>query len=159
MYFWRMKKLLFFSLLLAFTVGCGWDSSHGPNASNTNVSPKDKVDLTQFYEFYTLFHQDSLYQLSRINFPLEGEPSQQMNIPEGDKFYWQQEDWVMHKPVDFETSAFKRKITPLNDELVVEYIVHSKLGFGMMRRFAKLGNDWYLIYYAGMQPMIDAPNG
>ena len=34
--------------------------------------------------------------------------------------------------------------------MVVEYIVHKNGKFGMERRFAKFGDEWNLIYYAGL---------
>jgi hypothetical protein len=33
---------------------------------------------------------------------------------------------------------------------MVERIVHQSGEYGMMRRFARLGGQWYLIYYAGL---------
>lgn len=154
-----MKKFGFvFSVLCLLLIwSCGNSGSDGPNSGNTNVAPGDKVDLTEFYEFYNFFHSDTAYQVAHINFPLEGKPSQEMGLSQEEKFYWQREDWAFHKPIDFQTSPYKRKITPITDELVVEYIVHGKLGFGMIRRFAKLGNQWFLIYYEGMKPLVDAP--
>jgi len=142
--------------LLFLLAGCKNNSS-GPTTENTNVSPTEKVDLAEFYKFYNQFHVDTFYQINHVIFPLEGEPSQKnaADWEEGEKFYWQKENWAYHQPVDFETSEFKRKITPINDELVVEYILHSKMAFGMVRRFAKISDEWYLIYYAGMRPLTN----
>ena len=66
-----------------------------------------------------------------------------------DNFYWQQEDWVLHQPVDYETSGFNREIIPITETLIMEKIHHKQHRYGLERRFAK-GADgkWELIYYA-----------
>jgi hypothetical protein len=144
-----MKNLLLILSLFCFILACG--NSNGPTAENTNVSPTDKQDMTDFYAFYNKFHSDTAYQMAHISFPLEGKPTQGADLVAGEKFYWQREDWAPHRPIDFETSPFERRIIPLGNDLVLEYIAHKKMNAGMMRRFAKLGDEWYLIYYEGMK--------
>ena len=109
-----------------------------------------------FVDFYEKFHRDSAFQMSHIVFPLQGLPSEvdSLTLAEG-RFYWQQEDWIMHRPLDAGDQDFQRIFTPLNRDLIVEKIVHKTTGFGMMRRWARMGEEWYLIYYAGMNRLAD----
>ena len=151
-----MKNILLLLLTTIVLMGCQNKSTNNSTEDSGDLPQNDKIDLAQFYEFYNLFHADTAFQIAHITFPLEGKPSEDMEYAGTEKFYWQAENWIFHKAIDFETSQFKRKITPINDELVVEYIVHDKLGFGMIRRFAKLGDQWFLIYYEGMKPLVDA---
>ena len=107
--------------------------------------------MTDFFNFYQSFHMDSAYQMDHIIFPLQGLPADADSLTIAhNNFTWEQETWRLHYPIDFETSDFTRQITPLSDDIVVELIVHRSGQAGMMRRFAKMGDDWYLIYFADM---------
>lgn len=150
----KIAAFIFSVLLMIWSCSNAKSDTTSPNAINTNIAPDSQIDLTEFYEFYNRFHSDTAYQMAHISFPLAGKPTQGIPLPEGEKFYWQAENWQPHRPIDFETSPFNRRILPFGDDLVVEYIVHEKMGFGMMRRFAKLGNEWYLIYYEGMEAVF-----
>lgn len=112
---------------------------------------EEEVDLNEFYNFYQSFHIDSAYQMDHIIFPLQGLPSNADSITIArNNFHWEREDWILHQPVDFETSEFRREILPLSEEIVLEKIVHRSGQTGMLRRFAKIGDDWYLIYFADL---------
>lgn len=148
-----MKNFLLLLSISFLLFACGNSNSNGPTAENTNVSPSDAEDLAEFYQFYNLFHTDTAYQMAHISFPLAGKPTQGTELQPGEKFFWQRANWNYHRPVDFETSEFKRRIVPFDEELVEEYIYHKKMGFGMKRRFAKLGDEWFLIYYEGMKAL------
>lgn len=115
----------------------------------------DDIDLRDFYAFYKQFHNDSLFQIEHIVFPLEGLPNKadSLTIARGN-FRWQKEDWIMHRPVDYEMSDFRRQLIPLSEELVTERIVHESGQYGMIRRFSKIAGDWYLIYYAGVNQLV-----
>ena len=116
-----------------------------------NVNTRPGIDMTDFFNFYQSFHMDSAYQMDHIIFPLQGLPADADSLTIAqNNFTWEQETWRLHYPIDFETSDFTRQITPLSDDIVVELIVHRSGQAGMMRRFAKMGDDWYLIYFADM---------
>ncbi|HFA48666.1 MAG TPA: hypothetical protein ENJ95_06545 [Bacteroidetes bacterium] len=104
-----------------------------------------------FPAFYQRFHSDSLYQINHIIFPLQGIPNNaDRSALTDDTFRWKKEDWQMMHPIDFQMSEYQRILTPLTDQMVVEHIVHKNGQYGMLRRFAIIGDDWHLIYYAGM---------
>ncbi len=139
-------RLLFLLFLAASIFSC------------RNESPTDKESINipmkgieDFETFYHQFHADSLYQLEHIIFPMEGLPSDADSVTiVDDNFRWQKENWVMHRAFDSSGGDFKQEFTPINEMLIIERITHVSGGYGMVRRFAKLGDDWYLIYYAGM---------
>lgn len=122
--------------------------SNSPQATPTevmaNALPED------FPAFLDRFATDSLFQMSRISFPLAGLPAYADSIIiASNSFRYHAEDWVLHKP--FNTSLeFKQEYEVAGDALVIENIVNSNAGFGMQRRFARLNGDWHLIYYAGI---------
>lgn len=107
--------------------------------------PKD------FNSFYQKFHQDSLYQIAHITFPLEGIPLQadSSTIVSGN-YRFQQEDWIIHKDFDTNLGEFHKNISEITKGLIIEQITHDNGQFGMQRRFAKIGEEWNLIYYSAM---------
>lgn len=146
-----MKYLTVF-LLLAF-VAC----------KNSQTTPAGTADSTTeadalpegFAEFYQQFHSDSLFQVEHIVFPLEGLPNNADSATVAAKtFRWTPETWRMQRQVDFQVSEYKREIVPLTESIVMERIVHSNGQFGMVRRFAIVGGDWHLIYYAGVNRLM-----
>jgi hypothetical protein len=141
-----MRRYLLLLLALPFFQAC--QSGESPQQQ---TPPAADTDLSDFYAFYQSFHLDSTFQMEHIIFPLQGLPSNadSLTIARND-FYWQAEDWKPHRPVDFETSEYKREITPLSEDIVVEKIIHRSGQTGMMRRFVRMGDDWYLIYFADL---------
>jgi len=115
------------------------------------VMPHSSDIPDDFLEFYRKFHQDEAYQLEHIIFPLKGLPQSADSVTiAADNFFWQQEDWVHHKSYDYETGDFSRKFIRYTDELITEQIRHRQAGVGLVRRYARMGDDWFLIYYAAL---------
>lgn len=107
-----------------------------------------------FEEFYQKFHEDSLYQIKHILFPLSGLPDNAYNKNmDPDTFRWQKNDWVMHHPYKEGETVFERQFNPVTNDLVEEVFRSKDQGFAMVRRFARSGGEWHLIYYAGMNPV------
>jgi len=104
-----------------------------------------------FLAFYQRFHDDSLFQLEHVIFPLQGIPAEadSATIVDG-RFRWEKEGWVMHHPIEDAGTQFARNFKKITDDLVIENISVAQGQYGMQRRFSKSGDDWYLIYYAGM---------
>jgi Domain of unknown function (DUF4348) len=126
------------------------------NADGIIVEPQQSLETDEglpadFLSFYQRFHDDSLYQLEHVTFPLQGIPSDadSATIVDG-KFRWQKEGWVMHHPIEDAEIQFSRSFKKISDEMVVENIKVAAGQYGMQRRFSKLGDDWYLIYYAAV---------
>jgi len=96
-----------------------------------------------FGAFYERFHQDSAYQMEHIVFPLEGTDG---NTSAAETFRWQKEDWALHRPVD--TTNFQQTFEPVDEKMVIEYLVHESGRYSIERRFSKMQDEWKLIYYA-----------
>lgn len=143
-----LKTISIVALLALLLSGCGQGEQSTELAA---ANGEETIDLSDFYRFYQEFHRDSLYQIEHIIFPLEGLPQEvdSLTLSRGD-FRWERETWTMHRPFDFQTSEFQRELIPMSESLVVERIVHQSGQFGMVRRFARIGDDWYLIYYAAL---------
>jgi hypothetical protein len=147
-----MQKVVVFPILLcAFLISCDRKGGNGAVSAGTeDVAAQLPAGFAAFYE---KFHQDSLYQLAHISWPLSGETSLDVDslttrrVPTN----WQKEQWRMHRPVDFSTGDFKRSFIPMGEAIVVEKIRYINAGFGLERRFTRRRDgEWELIYYADM---------
>ncbi len=144
-------SLLVFTLLaISFFSLLSCNNSKKDVASSENAPPLPP----DFMTFYQSFHVDSSFQMQHIVFPLQGYPdyADSLTLAEG-SYRWLPENWTMQRSIDFEMSEFKRHFETVNEQMVVERIVHQNGTFGMVRRFAKVAGEWHLIYYAGMNKL------
>lgn len=97
-----------------------------------------------FEEFNRQFHSDSIFQLSRINFPIEGK------LIEGfDKQNWTSKNWELMKiPVSEKSSLrnYKHSVRKTEDFVIEKFWIDNS-GFHFERRFKKIDGKWFLIYY------------
>ena len=121
------------------------------NQNGSNVKEQLPAEYQGFADFYERFHQDSLYQMEHIIFPLEGLPREadSILIAEG-AFRWQKDSWRMQRGFNLQSSSFEQQLIPVSEDLIIEKINHKSGDLGIQRRFARFGEDWYLIYYADL---------
>lgn len=137
-----IRSILLFASVILLLAGC---------------EKEDKV-MKDFQVFYDAFHQDTSFQMEHIIFPLEGIPAGADSIiASKEKYFWQKEDWVCHKPYDFENGEFSHQFIRYSDDLIAERIEHNTGSYGMLRRFAKYDDEWYLIYYAASNRLKPKP--
>lgn len=143
-----MKFIDLFPVLLLVLAACR------PATSGAEEAVALPGDLPAgFLDFYERFMTDSLYQMEHILFPLQGLPDRADSaIVAGNSFRWRQEDWNMHHPIERST-GFSIDLKPVTDTYILELIVHHSGQYGMERRWAHMGDGWYLIYYAGLNPL------
>ncbi len=118
---------------------------------------EDEV-MKKFKAFYEKFHQDTAFQMEHIVFPLEGIPAGGDSLMlAGEKYYWERKDWVPHRPFDFENTELTQEFIQYSDDMIAEQIVHNSGAYGMLRRFAKFDDEWYLIYYIAANRLKPKP--
>lgn len=120
---------------------------------NTELSNTEEERLpADFESFYIKFHDDSLYQIEHVLFPLRGLPTNadSATVMSGN-FQWQKKAWKMHQPFNSAKGAYTRDFLNLGDVITEE--IYTKDGFGMQRRFMKTDDEWFLIYYSAMNKM------
>lgn len=147
------NALLILAIFISFTA-C--NSIEKPQES---VNEEYMVDLPgDFAVFYKTFHEDSLFQMRRIMWPLQGLPSSDIgeNIVNG-KYYHSKENWLMHRRMTKDT-GFSGSMKFLGENLIEETLIDGNGQFGMQRRFSKLGEDWYMIYYSGLNHIAQEIN-
>ncbi len=135
-----MKNLL---ILCISTLILGYSCTNRSTSERQNGMPKD------FTEFYQRFHQDSVYQMEHISFPLDGVPgiSFRGEVPQNYKF--QAADWKMHRAFE-DSLIYYRSLEQVANDIIEEEIGLDESGLMIYRRFVKLGSEWYLAYY--MEP-------
>jgi len=143
----------FFPLMLsgaALFLACKNQPKEAGQATQTTVQlPQD------FLAFYEKFHQDSLYQMEHITWPLQGDTDEQVDSVHYQKknALWQPDDWHIQK-MDFNRNDYIIEYQMLGDVLIIERIRPKTANFGLERRFAKQGGgEWALIYYSDLQEL------
>ena len=144
------SALLFLSLSLA-------NCKKAVPAEQPNESEQEVVIDTlpdDFVEFFKRFHEDTAYQLDHIIFPLEGLPGalEKTDTVATQRFYWQRNEWVLHNPFTDPSGQFDHWYEVLDDRIIEHWVQLKGTTMVIQRRFAKLDDGWYLIYYAGMRP-------
>ena len=138
-----MRKTLTFSALI-LTFGLLMTSCQTDKPGSASVPQMEGLSA-DFEAFYELFHGDSSFQMEHIAWPLSGNLRLDSNGQSTD-ITWTEHDWLMHKPLEL-GEEFVREIEASQDDLVIERVKSRAGAYIIERRFAKLGNTWYLIYY------------
>ncbi len=120
---------------------------------NVTSAPANDVASTielpdDFIEFYKQFHQDSLYQISHIVFPLPG--TIQDTTGRDSTITWLAENWIYHNAVSPD-DLWSVDFTIPVEGVIIEFIHTKEGGYWMERRFAKMRDEWNLIYYQGLR--------
>ena len=137
-----MKKILFLPMFLIVFTFC---KNNDPKIINeaSLALPED------FISFYDKFHQDSLFQIEHCIFPMEGLPDQMDSTVDHQAFRWTKDIWRMHHLIN-DSFGLTKSYTMLGDNMITERMLNEKQGIGIERRFARMNNDWNLIYYVGL---------
>jgi hypothetical protein len=107
---------------------------------------KNSGDVEDFERFYTKFHEDSVFQKTRVDFPLSGETSflsstgMQMKL-------WYEEEWVPHQSFDaMDTLGYEQNMISV-DTMVVD-VIYDGRALGITRYFSLKDGKWYLTFYS-----------
>jgi len=131
---------------------------------NTLQSLTKSTHSENFEEFSIKFYTDSLFQLSRINFPLKGlyniEVPETPKNPIGDSIItsWKKNDWNLLKndyfknnesKVVIENNTYLRKIKKSSKTVIIKTYIENS-GFSVTEKFALKKDKWYLIYFSSL---------
>lgn len=147
----------FLSVLLAVCFAC---NNQAPNAGNTptqvdqtSVLPATEPLPEGFLAFYEKFHADSLYQMTHINWPLQGDKSVAVDSStfQLQEVHWEAKNWRMHH-AGFNPNDYRVERQTIGDVMVVERVMAKAVNYGLERRFAKQPDgEWALIFYSDMR--------
>lgn len=148
-----MQKNIVLLFILIFAVGC------------TTQLKLSKTDTKKnFTEFSGRFYTDSMFQISRINFPLKG--SHNINVPirgkniMGDSVIagWEKKDWRMLTNIYFKNNEGKVVIgnttylrkTQIDKGIAVVRTYIGNSGFEVIEKYALLKGKWYLVFFSNL---------
>jgi hypothetical protein len=112
-----------------------------PIKDSTNEALKTESLIEDFNTFYNRFHADSLFQMSRIKFPLQG-----LRVDGSEETQWSKNNWglLTTKIYDVDTTeyrvSYKRTINDFTEKVWIE-----NSGFWSEYKFKLIDNKWYLV--------------
>jgi len=138
-FFWT--NLVLASLFLAAAVVISMSSCKSVR-NNRTKDIYTKSSFENFDEFYNRFHTDSLFQMARIKFPLEGKKTDW----EGEN-KWSEKNWVTLKTriYDIDTSKFKTDYKKTDDAFIEIFWLEDS-GYSSEYKFNLIRKKWYLVY-------------
>ena len=152
----KLRGCFVYSAILLYSLSFTNCKKAVTNVEKQAVESEAVIDTLpdDFVTFFERFHTDSAFQLEHIIFPLEGLPG---SIEETDtiatqRYFWQRQDWVKHNPFTDPAHQFEHWYEVLDTRLIEHWVQLKGTKMVIQRRFAKLDDGWYLIYYAGMRP-------
>lgn len=110
-----------------------------------SVAKYIKKELPEsFDEFNKRFHSDSLFQVSRVDFPIEGK-----HVAGFEQYNWTRKNWqFLAIPVAEKTEIGEYQHSLVKtDTLITERFWIDNSGFEVERQFKLIKNKWFLIYY------------
>jgi Domain of unknown function (DUF4348) len=145
--FMRILFVLICSFIFVFC-----KNKNSQSATENAAPTENAVELTKdFVDFYEKFHQDSVFQLAHIQFPLpEQTPERAEDGSISLKLNWSKEEWKIQTLPPLNTGEFLREFTPMNENLMLEKIstTSPEIQYSIDRRWAKMGGEWMLIFYS-----------
>lgn len=158
-----MKRLIIpiFSIFYILTAGC---NIKGNTADNTNKS-RDTLYIEDFDSFKSKFYSDSIFQISRIIFPLESEKKSEKEYSEALKDSnineisknnhpsYDKSDWIILADDSFKDDSvaiidgvkYKRRFYKTS-KFVEENILYADPEQVMiMSKFQLINNKWYMV--------------
>ena len=140
----HIANLIILTILLVLFYSC-------KNGTNRNIENQE-----EFEGFYAKFYEDSIFQFSRMKFPLKGgEIGGDDYVPsdiEGSTYEprkeWKLEDFHAILPgIESYPKENYELILTKTDTLVTEKIVLHSSGYSEIREFRLYDNKWYLDYF------------
>lgn len=124
----KVISYLFLSLLL---INC-----------NTKIEKNTSKFLENFDVFYDKFHEDTVFQVSRVKFPIQGKKINGFNNEE-----WNSKNWeILHTKISaVNTNEFKTN-TIRTDSTFIEKCFIPNSGFYTEYRYKLIDGKWHLIY-------------
>jgi hypothetical protein len=125
-----------------------------------NHRQQEPVIDENFDEFYKKFYKDSLFQVSRVVFPLKGFNSDEYDPELGDKnppYFWKKKDWIFLHTLDQDklkdihedgVDVYRKTIKHNSSLMVTEKMYMEESGYSEERRFKKNNGKWYLVFYS-----------
>ncbi|MEN2398584.1 hypothetical protein GKZ90_0002235 [Flavobacterium sp. MC2016-06] len=114
--------------------------------SNLDIQSKkiENIKAENFDAFNAKFHSDSVFQISRVDFPIEG-----THVSGFERYNWTRKNWQFLPVPVSEKNEFQEYQHTLvkTDTLITEKFWIPDSGFEVERQFKLIDKKWFLIYY------------
>jgi hypothetical protein len=140
----KYSTVIFFVLSVIF-ISCKENKIQQKSKSDSSVKKLEKSEPAEnFDEFNKKFHSDSVFQVSRVDFPIEGK-----HVSGFEQYDWNRKNWQFQAvPVAEKTEIGEYQHSLVQrDTLITERFWIPDSGFEVERQFKLIGNKWFLIYY------------
>lgn len=138
--FFLEKSVIMHYLLLCCLFLLGACSS-----SNTSNIALDENGNEDFQSFRQVYYTDSLFQLQRTEFPLNGRDPK----GEQERFYWELDNWRQLKLSDDNPKIKRLPLLNLDGLMVERMVLQDR--FLIETKFSLVDGKWYLTEYSGVQ--------
>lgn len=120
----------------------------GNTAENEKKEVQSVVQSPEkFNDFYVKFYADSVFQISRVVFPLPGDNSDGYNPEEPEKeYFWKKEEWLLLQTPPVNDTIYKKTLD-VKDSVAMEEIIIPDSGFRIKRKFQLKEGQWFLTNY------------
>ena len=113
-----------------------------PAAKTEKVAAKKPAAVENFDSFYDRFHTDSLFQISRVKFPIEGFCVSSDTIAK-----WSTKNWLMIRTRIYDVDKTQYKVSyNKTDKTCTERVWIENAGLVTECRFELIGGKWWLVY-------------
>lgn len=149
-----LKNLLFLAMLSLAVIACNPKPKSKTDASAQFGADPSIVNSTgkeNFVEFYDKFMTDSLFQISRVIFPLEGKPKfMEDTATFKEDYFYTLDGWAMHRKIDFKNLP-RWKAEWYDYDFIVKEIADNYMdNMFIERRYRCDGGKWFLVYYSDL---------
>ena len=135
-----ITKLFSLSLVFILTTAI-LTNCHSTRESSKSYTLK-KNSGEDFDKFYERFHEDSVFQVSRLKFPLEG-----MSIKGYERIQWTKDNIPLLKTKIYDVDTTQFKVTyKKTEKMFTQKVWIENSEFSSEYRFELIHKKWYLVY-------------
>jgi len=135
-----ITKLFSLSLVFILTTAI-LTNCHSTRESSKSYTLK-KNSGEDFDKFYERFHEDSVFQISRLKFPIDG-----MSIKGFKKTQWTRDNLPLLKTKIYDVDTTQYKVTfKKTENMFTQKVWIENSEFSSEYRFELIDKKWYLVY-------------
>ncbi len=143
----NILKLIFCIVLLT---SCNLDNKSNGEKKSVTIGRKEHINqqkfdfvATDFKAFYEQFKNDSVFQMSRVKFPISGQYQDYEEQSKWTKYNWELMTWDFRK----EMNNTDDSVSIIQDSLKFFFGSYCKnCGFSFEMQFNKIDGQWYLTH-------------
>jgi len=153
-----MKATLPIILMAALAAALSCGPGGGENGAEeptpeVQAQPAAPERAEDFEEFYAKFYSDSVFQKSRVRFPLPGfrlSEHHPDSVASDTNYYWDKSAWRFRHTIEGDSLVFDeiiyKKEMHYSDREVLEQIYIQDAGYFVENKFKMINGGWYLVF-------------